>query len=484
MSQTKKHNNKKINTGFVLLGIQVFASLLFIFFLLRLSLVPTPILLLVGVILLLTVLFVLLSLMKKKRGKKSKKTVTKVISVILSIVLFVGSFYLFKTGDVLSKILGSDYETHSVLVYVMKDSSYNRITDLEGKKFGVVSKYDQKNIDTAVEKINKELDSEANLTSYDSYQALTDALYNGEIDAMIMNEAFSAIAIEHTTTFQDDTKVVFVSEISEQVKKRGGEIDVTKDTFTVYISGIDTYGSVSTVSRSDVNMLMTINPQTHQILLTNIPRDYYVTLHTYQALDKLTHAGIYGVNESMDTLEDLLNIDIDYYLRVNFSSLVNIVDAVGGITVDNPRAFLDFPEKKDLYLDGTSALRFSRERYSFSEGDRERGRNQQRVIMGIIDKVLSPSIITNYTSILNAVSGSFQTSISTSDLSRLVKMQFANNTGWDIQTYSLDGTGAEDVTYSYGSEPLYVMVPDQTTVTKASQYIEAMENGQRITVEQ
>ena len=230
-------------------------------------------------------------------------------------------------------------------------------------------------------------------------------------------------------------------------------------------------------------MLMTINPQTHQILLTNIPRDYYVTLHTYQALDKLTHAGIYGVNESMDTLEDLLNIDIDYYLRVNFSSLVDIVDAVGGITVDNPRAFLDFPEGP-VYLDGTSALRFSRERYSFSEGDRERGRNQQRVIMGIIDKVLSPSIITNYTSILNAVSGSFQTSISTSDLSKLVKMQFANNTGWDIQTYSLDGTGAEDVTYSYGSEPLYVMVPDQTTVTKASQYIEAMENGQRITVEQ
>ena len=186
----------------------------------------------------------------------------------------------------------------------------------------------------------------------------------------------------------------------------------------------------------------------------------------------------------MDTLEDLLNIDIDYYLRVNFSSLVDIVDAIGGITVDNPQAFLDFPEKDDLYLDGASALRFSRERYSFSEGDRERGRNQQRVIMGIIDKVLSPSIITNYTSILNAVSGSFQTSISTSDLSKLVKMQFANNTGWNIQTYSLDGTGAEDVTYSYGSEPLYVMVPDQTTVTKASQYIEAMENGQRITVEQ
>lgn len=474
----KKSKNKNILNN-AILGIQGIATLTFAFFLFRLNILPMPIMLLVAVILLILFLLVMLSFMKKK---KSKKIMTKVTSCILSILLFLGSFYLFRTGDALGQILGSDYQTHSVLVYVMKDSSYQVLQDLEGKDFGIVAKVDKENTDKTVAKINEELDSDAHLVTFDSFQEMTEALYQGDIDAMIMNEAFTAITMQYKETFQDDTRVIFSSEISEQIAQRDREVNVTKDTFTVYISGIDTYGPVSTVSRSDVNILMTINPKTHQILLTNIPRDYYVTLHTYQALDKLTHAGIYGVEESMATLEDLLDIDIDFYLRVNFSSVVDIVDALGGVTVDNPHAFLNFPEG-EIYLDGEEALAFSRERYSFSEGDRERGRNQQRVIMGIIDKVTSPTILTNYTSILDAVSGSLQTSVTSKQLASLIQMQIKDGTGWSVQSCSLDGSGASDVTYSYGSEPLYVMVPYQETVDQAARYIKAMEQGQTISVE-
>lgn len=447
--------------------------------LLQLNMLPMPILIMVGVVLALFWALVLASFLHKK---KKKHTITTIVSVILSILLFVGNFYLYRTNHALNKILGLDYQTQSVLVYVMTDSEYQVIEDLDGKKIGYVSQFDKENTNQAIAKMNKKLSSEADLVDFTSFQDMTDALYAGEIEAMVMNEAFTAITSEYKESFQEDTRIIFAAEIDEVVKIDNKQVDVTKDTFTVYISGIDTYGPVSTVSRSDVNILMTINPKTHQILLTNIPRDYYVTLHSFGALDKLTHAGIYGVSESMATLEDLLGFDIGYYLRVNFSSVVDIVNALGGITVNNPQSFLNFPAG-NIYLNGEEALRFSRERYSFSAGDRERGRNQQRVIAGIIDKVLSPSIISNYTNILDAVAGSFQTSLSNSDVSSLVKMQLSNGGSWDIQSCSLDGAGASMVTYSYGSQPLYVMVPDETTVNRATEYITAMKNGETISVE-
>lgn len=475
----KKKRKNKFNIGYLFLGMQAIASLIFIVLLIQLNMLPTSILIMVGVVL---ALLFFLELARFLTKKKKKHTVTTIVSAILSILLLMGNFYVYRTNQALNKILGLDYQTHSVLVYVMDDSAYQVLEDLAGKKVGYVSQFDKENTDQAIVEMNKKLATEADLVDFASFQELTDALYDGTIDAMVMNEAFTAITSEYKETFQEDTRVIFAAEIDEVVQIDNKQVDVTKDTFTVYISGIDTYGPVSTVSRSDVNILMTINPKTHQILLTNIPRDYYVTLHSFGALDKLTHAGIYGVNESMATLEDLIGVDIDYYLRVNFSSVVDIVNALGGITVNNPHAFLDFPTG-DIYLNGEEALKFSRDRYSFSSGDRERGRNQQRVIVGIIDKVLSPTIISNYTNILDAVAGSFQTNLTNSEVSSLVKMQLSNGGGWDIQSCSLDGAGASMVTYSYGSQPLYVMVPDETTVNRANQYITAMENGETISVE-
>lgn len=407
---------------------------------------------------------------------------TKIISLLVSVAMFVGCFYLYQTKTALDKILGLDYQTQSIAVYVKNESPAQNIYDLEGKTVAVNVNFDKEKSDEAILKINELIDEDINIVLYDTFQEMVDVLYSGEVDAILMNEAFSAITNEYKETFSDDTRIIYAHQTNEVVKKEEKVFDMTEDTFTVYISGIDTYGPVSTVSRSDVNILMTINPKTHQILLTNIPRDYYVTLHSFGALDKLTHAGIYGVIESMQTLEDLLEIEIDGYIRVNFSSVVEIVDALGGITVENPRAFLNYPAGT-IHLNGKEALGFSRERYSFSAGDRERGRNQQRVIIGIINKVLSPSIISNYTGILNAVSNSFQTSISSDDLSKLVQMQFEEMAGWEVMTCSLDGSGASEVTYSYGSQPLYVMVPNLDTVDAAKRYISTMETGGRITVD-
>ena len=314
-----------------------------------------------------------------------------------------------------------------------------------------------------------------------------DALLDGEVDAMIMNEAYEAITEQYDEEFDHMVKVIYSIERQQDVETTpvSDEMDVTKDTFTLYITGIDTYGPVSTVSRSDVNMLVTVNPQTHQILLTNIPRDYYVTLHSYGQLDKLTHAGIYGVNESMSTLEDLIGIDIDYYARVNFSSVETIVDALGGITVNSEYAFsaggYSFSAGSNT-LNGKEALAFSRERYSFSAGDRQRGKNQQAVITGIINKMISPSIITNYTNILSAVSDSFQTSLSTSEIQSLVRMQLNDMSSWIFKLIHWMAAVLADRLILMDPTPLYVMIPDQSTVTQAKTYIDAMESGQRITV--
>lgn len=476
----KKHlSQKNQHLNLVIVLLQALLSVLLMWQLVALKILPNIVILAIFFIVVLLFLVVLAAFLRKP---KKKKTLLRVFSILLSILFAIGSFYLYRTSSALNKILGIDYQTHSVQVYVMDKSAYQSIQDLKDQRFGVNLITDQENIEKTIETIKTALDQEIQLTVYDSFQDMTDALYAGEIEAMIMNEAYEAITTEYIETFQTDTRVVYLHQIEEALTPVKQTLDVTKDTFTVYISGIDTYGPVSTVSRSDVNILMTINPQNKQILLTNIPRDYYVTLHTYQALDKLTHAGIYGISESRMTLEDLLDIEIDFDVRVNFTSLVDIVDALGGITVENPTAFLQFPAGT-IYLNDEEALTFARERYSFSSGDRERGRNQQRVIIGIIQKLLSPAIISNYTQLLDAVSDSIQTSISSSDVAKLVKMQLADMSGWNIQTYSLDGTGASEVTYSYGSQPLYVMVPDQTTVNQAKAYIAAMENGQVISVE-
>ena len=247
--------------------------------------------------------------------------------------------------------------------------------------------------------------------------------------------------------------------------------------YNIYITGIDTSRNINNVARSDANIIATVNLNTHEILLTSIPRDYYVTLHRYGAKDKLTHSGIYGVNETVTTVEDLLCIDINYYVRVNFTTVIKLVDELGGIEVNSDYAFTangtNYSFKKGInYLNGKEALAFSRERYSFEDGDNQRVKNQQKVISAIIDKVTSSTtILTKYTSILSALEGSFQTNIDQDELSKIVKDQLNSMPSWTIKSNSLTGTGDYASTYSMGSQELYVMRPDETSVKTATQKI-------------
>jgi LCP family protein required for cell wall assembly len=253
--------------------------------------------------------------------------------------------------------------------------------------------------------------------------------------------------------------------------------DTTKP-FVLYISGIDTYGDVTTVSRSDVNILAVINPQTGKMLLVTTPRDYYVQLHgTTGVKDKLTHAGIYGVEMSKQTLEDLYQTPIDYYARLNFASLLKIVDTLGGVEVYSDQAFTAGGyhfTKGTQHMDGAQALAFSRERHSFADGDRTRGKNQERVIEAIVTKLSSPAILANYQSILTAVSGSIQTNASTSTIIGFMRQQLDAPHKWNVTSIAVDGTGSLQPTYSGGSTPLYVMQPDEASVAAARQRIQAI----------
>jgi LCP family protein required for cell wall assembly len=250
-----------------------------------------------------------------------------------------------------------------------------------------------------------------------------------------------------------------------------------KKPYVIYISGIDTYGDIATTSRSDVNILAVVNPADKKVLLVTTPRDYYVQLNgTTGVKDKLTHAGIYGVDKSKATLEDLYGTKVDYTVRINFSSLLKLVDAVGGITVTSDQAF-----SADGYnfvagpnnLDAKQALAFARERYSFSEGDRQRGKNQQRVIEALISKLSQPQMALKLPAILSATNGAFQTNASRNEINAIIQQQLSGAGSWTTESISVDGTGTSAPTYSMGSQLLYVMIPNYATVEAAKAKISA-----------
>jgi len=229
-------------------------------------------------------------------------------------------------------------------------------------------------------------------------------------------------------------------------------------------------------------MVMTVNPTERKILLTSIPRDYYVTLHSYGALDKLTHAGIYGPEESKSTIEDLLGMDIQYYMKVNFTTVTSLVDALGGITVNSDYAFTSrdgyYYEEGLNELNGEEALSFVRERKAFSEGDRQRVKNQQAVISGIINKATgSTAILTQYNDLLVAIADNIEISMTAKDMKSLVKMQLDDMRGWDIESISLDGTGSTESVYSIQGAYAYVMIPDQASIEEAKAEISAVINA-------
>lgn len=402
-----------------------------------------------------------------------KNVIGGFLALILIVIMTLGINYGLNTMDFLKSFGFSDYKTESYSVLVLSSSKFKSISDLKNKTISHLSKGNNEGLSKVVDKIKNKINYKEKIE--EDVDGLITSLINEEVDAIIIDEARLDILKEENNEEYSLLKKIGSYSIDVKSEKIGKEVDVTNSSFNIYVSGIDTYGSINKVSRSDVNILITVNPVTKEILLTNIPRDYYVKLHKNGEYDKLTHAGIYGIDESINTLEDLFDTKINYYVKVNFTSLVDIVDSLDGITVNSPYSFVSQDgysyKKGENILDGKKALSFARERKSFKEGDRTRGENQQRVLTALINKAMSHKIITNYADLLSSLKGKFVTNISDEDITKLIKMQLKNNSSWTINSVSVNGTDAMNYVYSYKKVKLYVMKPDYETVNNAKEQI-------------
>lgn len=390
-------------------------------------------------------------------------------SLLLIVTMIVGINYELNTLDFFKQFGFNEYKTENYGIYVLKNSNYENIVDLENKSIGHLELKKYAGLNKMIDKITKKIEFKSK--TYDDIYSMVRDLIGEKIEGIILEDAQLEILKEENYDEYILLKSIYDDTVELSIKKSKSNVDILKDSYNIYISGIDTYGNITKVSRSDVNILVTVNPSKKEILLTNIPRDYYVKLHSFNEYDKLTHAGIYGIDESISTIEDLLDTKINYYVKVNFTSLIDIVDALDGIVVNSNYSFTSVDgytyKRGENYLDGKEALSFARERKAFKEGDRVRGENQQLVLTAIINKGTSSKIITNYTSILKAVNGKFITNISDDEITKLIKMQISDGGTWNIKSISVNGIDSYDYVYSYKKNKLYVMKPIQDTIDNA-----------------
>lgn len=393
-----------------------------------------------------------------------------VLSIILSILQAIGIVYMLKADKLMADVGGANYKTDNMIVVVKKDNPASNLMDASMYRFGTQTAVDQENTQTMLDNINKALGREVKVEQYGTVQELANALLEGRVDAAVYNQALDGLITDSIEDYSDKVRVLYHYGIETELEQETADVE---EPFNVYISGIDVDGPITTNSRSDVNIIMTVNPNTKKILLTTTPRDYYVQIPDIsgEQRDKLTHAGIYGVDASMRTLEQLYGIDISYYARVNFSSLVKIVDTLGGVDVDSDFEFdaQGYHFQKGMnHLDGKQALAFSRERYSFEEGDNQRGKDQEKVLTAILNKAMSPAILSNASALIADVSDSVQTNMTQEEMAKFIKMQLNDGASWNIESVAASGNGDTQACYSSGDQPLYVMWPDEAVVQSIS----------------
>lgn len=429
------------------------------------------------IVLVVLVLIIDLVVVKLLLGSgKIRNVIGVILSIILIIIMVFGITYELNTIDFLKQFGFNTYKEEVYNVLVLDESEYEELNDLDNATIGHLDENVHEGLNSAIEKIDQQIDFES--VVLDDINSLVDNLEIEEVDAIILEDAQITMLEEDNNGLMDNFRIIASFDIETEIEVVSKEVNVTEDSYNILITGIDSYGSITRVSRSDVNMIVSVNPKDKKILLTSIPRDYYVYLSDYGDYDKLTHTGIYGIDVTTKALEDLLDIDINYYVKVNFTTLVDIVDELGGITVNSNYDFTSIDgyhfSKGENNLNGKEALSFARERQAFSEGDRVRVENQQLVLTAIINKALSPSIITNYNSLLNALSGEFLTNITNKEITDLIKWQIDGMYSWDIETISLDGSNAFDYTYSYKNQKLYVMMPYPESVNSAKEKINSV----------
>lgn len=402
-----------------------------------------------------------------------------VLSIILSILQAIGIVYMLKADKLMADVGGANYKTDNMIVVVKKDNPASNLMDASMYRFGTQTAVDQENTQTMLDNINKALGREVKVEQYGTVQELANALLEGRVDAAVYNQALDGLITDSIEDYSEQVRVLYQYGIETELEQETADVE---EPFNVYISGIDVDGPITTNSRSDVNIIMTVNPNTKKILLTTTPRDYYVQIPDIsgEQRDKLTHAGIYGVDASMRTLEQLYGIDISYYARVNFSSLVKIVDTLGGVDVDSDFEFTagGYQFKQGMnHLDGKQALAFSRERYSFEDGDNQRGKDQEKVLTAILNKAMSPAILSNASALIADVSDSVQTNMTQEEMAKFIKMQLNDGASWTIESQAASGNGDTQACYSSGDQPLYVMWPDEAVVQSISAKMNEILNG-------
>ena len=479
-------------------GLLFIALTMFMVILINTKIVPSKFLLIIGGLFLLLTLCVFLLTWDTRRLKGL--LFGCFIMILVLVVLMIGTRYLSRAVETLDSITTVDVEIAEVGIYVRQDDPATSLSDLEGYRFGIMESLDRDNTDKALADLKKELGTGLDIAEYPGLTELADAiLTENTVDVLVFNSAYLEVLseMEGYADISQQLRQLHVQTVEtkiESVKKpekdswsimdslSGEEEEIKSNAFAMYISGIDSRSGLISKSRSDVNILAVINPDSRQILLVSTPRDFYVPLPISNGVpDKLTHAGIYGVDVSIGTLEMLYGIDIDYYFRVNFGGFERIIDALDGVTVYSDVAFTalnkHYIREGENHLNGEAALAFSRERYAFSEGDRMRGENQMKVIKAVIEKAMSPTLLTNYASIMESVSGSFETSMPYEKIAELVRNQLDNGGSWNIVSTSVNGTGDYRVPYSMSSEA-YVMIPDQATVDAAKAKIQQVVVGE------
>lgn len=428
------------------------------------------------------------------------KVFAMIFVLLYTVSMGIGNFYVYKTDGFMQKV--TDHKIgdvkNTVAIIVMDDSNIKDLSSLKGKKVGRLNNVDKVGTNKLLKSVKKKKGSNYFKTKkFDGALSEVEALYNGEIDAMILNESYrgNVTSVEEYEHFSTETRVVYST--SYYMTKKNDSLvvsDITKNPFTILISGNDTTGDVSELSRSDVNMLVTINPKTSTILLTSMSRDTYVetvcdadgdTACPEGQMDKITHTGIYGLNTTRQTVEKFYDLKVNYSFRVNFTSVIDVVDALDGIDLN-----VEEGEQCDLFwanmkpglpvglhhVDGETALAFARERKAYVDGDYQRVRNQQKVLQAIINRAISSSVLVNYTSFINSLESAFETNMTYDEITDLIKYELQAKPDWKFETYQISGLGDELMCASLG-QAASVQVPDLNTVRIAREKIEAVMNG-------
>ena len=447
----RRKQKRSTARGMFLLVVQVIALMALMLSLFSLNALPTEYLLIIGCILILAAGITL----GTQLSTKKQRIAGKVFSLLITTIMIGATYLVIKTDNVFNMVANSsNYKVDQMVVAVLKDDEAETLADAANYRFGVQYAKDTKNMEDAVSTITAEMSTPINTEELGGISEQGKALASGAVQAIVYNEGYTEILSSSVEGFEDKIKVIYKYDVKTELQDLTIDMAVNEESFAVFISGIDVYGDISTTSNSDVNIIAVVNPKSHQVLLITTPRDYYVPIPGISEgrNDKLTHAGIYGVQASMNTLEALYELEIPFYTRINFTSLVDIVDAMGGVDVELGEEeaitvgrhtgirseYVDLQVGMN-HLNGEQALMFARERKGYLTGDNQRGKNQQTLITAMVKKMISPTMIIKANGLLDAVAGKVDTNMTPDQIRSLIKQQMRTNGKWKFTSMSAEG---------------------------------------------